>query len=199
MDQAFDNSYDASSDATKLLMEISSGKEEAFNELLLLVYGQLRHLAAAKLAGERAGHTLQATALVHEAYIRLVGRESKQWKNSRHFFCAAADAMRKILIDSARRKMRSKRGGGTQRIDLDAVQFAVDATPETLMVVDEAIRAFSVQDPRKAELVRLRYFAGLSLRDAAESLGISVTTAGRHWAYARAWLYRFIVRERNVS
>ena len=199
MEQVSDSSRGDSSDATQLLMEISSGKEEAFNELLQLVYGQLRHLAASRLAAAPGEHTLQATALVHEAYIQLLGDASKQWKNSRHFFCAAAEAMRKILMDAARQKMRLKNMGKAQCIDLDSVQLAVDATPETLMVVDEAIKAFSIHDPRKAELVRLRYFAGLSLRDAAESLGISVTTAGRHWAYARAWLYRFIVRERSAS
>lgn len=152
-----------------------------------LIYGELRKLAAAKIAGEPAGQTLQATALVHEAYIRLVDVEYiQQWKSRGHFFSAAAEAMRRILIDSARRRQSQKRGAGWVRADLDAL-----AAPERdvdLLALDEALQKLAVSDPQKAKLVELRYFAGLTNDEAAEVLGISPTTADRHWAYARAWL-----------
>ena len=175
------------SDVTRILSQIESGDPSAAEQLLPLVYDALRKLAAAKLAQEKPGHTLQATALVHEAYLRLVGAERLQpFKDRSHFFAAAAQAMRRILIDSARRKLTQKRGGGIERQPLDAV-----AAPEPdtdLLALDEALDKLAVTDPLKARLVELRYFAGLTGEQAAEVLGISPTTADRHWAYTRAWL-----------
>ncbi|HMN96290.1 MAG TPA: sigma-70 family RNA polymerase sigma factor [Phycisphaerales bacterium] len=187
------------SEITKLLHAIDGGDPRASSELLPLVYRELRALAAQRMRSERSGHTLQATVLVHEAYIRLVqptganagegdvGGASK-WDGRRHFFAAAAEAMRRILIDHARAKGASKRGGGARRISLDAM-VEVSLAPETVLDLDAALGRFAAEEPEKAELVKLRFFGGLTLPQAAEMLGISRATASRHWAYARAWLF----------
>jgi RNA polymerase sigma factor (TIGR02999 family) len=158
--------------------------------LLPLVYDELRRLAAAHLAGERPGHTLQATALVHEAYLRLVGsKDAPCWSGNGHFFAAAAEAMRRILVEHARKKARGKRGGGLSRIDVDAAGLVTAVTPDQLLAVDEALGRLAEEDPTAAQLVRLRYFAGLSVQDAGRAIGVPSTTAYRHWNYARAWLH----------
>jgi RNA polymerase sigma factor (TIGR02999 family) len=172
---------------TRVLSAIKQGDPNAAEQLLPLVYDELHKLAAQKLAREKPGQTLQPTALVHEAYLRLVGGDkAPAFKDRGHFFAAAAAAMRRILVDNARRKLTQKRGGGRQRQPLEAV-----AAPEPdaeLLALDEALQKFAVADPAKARLVELRYFGGLTGEQAAEVLGISPTTADRHWAYARAWL-----------
>jgi RNA polymerase sigma factor (TIGR02999 family) len=181
------------SDVTQILSAIERGDPSAAEQLLPLVYDELRRLAAEKLAQEKPGQTLEATALVHEAYLRLVDvKEAQPWDSRGHFFAAAAEAMRRILIDQARRKHSRKRGGGLQRVELDP--GALLAAPEVeaaedLLALDEALQQFEGEDPDKARLVKLRYFAGLSLAEAAEALGISAATAKRHWVYARSWLY----------
>ena len=166
----------------------------AASELLPLVYEELRRLAANKLANEAPGQTLQTTALVHEAWLSLAGKADSQWKNRAHFLAAAADAMRHILIDNARRKQRLRHGGGLQRVNLEQVEIAVATDDQTLLRVDEALTKFAAEEPVKAQLVKLRYFAGLTGEQAAAVLGISPTTADRHWAYARAWLQAEIKR-----
>ena len=174
-------------DVTHILSRIDSGDPSAAEQLLPLIYDELRRLAAAKLAQEKPGQTLQATALVHEAYLRLVGAaEPPSYNDRRHFFAAAATAMRHILIDSARRKLTSKRGGDFERQPLEAV--AAPEPDEQLLDLDEALRRLAAKDPIKAQLVELRYFVGMTADEAAEVLGISPTTADRYWAYARAWL-----------
>ena len=157
-----------------------------------MVYEELRLLAAQKLSHEPPGQTLQATALVHEAYIRLTGNNIQSWQSRRHFFAAAAEAMRRILVDNARRKMSQKHGGGHQRIDLDNVAATIDEKPNELLALDEALTKLTADDSTKAELVKLRYFAGLSIDQAAQALGISRATAVRHWSFARAWLFNEI-------
>jgi RNA polymerase sigma factor (TIGR02999 family) len=184
------------SDVTRLLDAVERGEPKAAEDLLPLVYEELRQLAGAKMASQPPGQTLQATALVHEAYLRLVGTQARRYENSRHFLAASAEAMRHILIDTARRKQRLKRGGEWKRLDLDEVQVATEAPPDELLAVDEALTEFAQQDPAKAELVRLRFYAGLSLTQAAEILGLSVATAKRSWAFSRAWLYRHLTRAR---
>jgi RNA polymerase sigma factor (TIGR02999 family) len=164
--------------------------------LLPLVYEELRRLAVNKLANEAPGQTLQTTALVHEAWLSLAGKADSQWKDRAHFLAAAADAMRHILIDNARRKQRVRHGGGLQRVNLDQVEIAVTTDEQTLLRVDEALTKFAAEEPIKAELVKLRYFAGLSIPEAAEALGISESTAKRAWAYARAWLYQELREDR---
>ena len=177
-------------DVTRILTAIEQGDGKVAEQLLPLVYDELRRLAAQKLAQEKPGQTLDATALVHEAYIRLVDTERvRHWNSRGHFFAAAAEAMRRILLNRARDKHRLKRGGGRQRIDLESVQVAVDAASDDLIALDEALDALAAEDPTCAELVKLRFYAGLSLGEAAESLGIARRTADRYWAYARAWLY----------
>jgi RNA polymerase sigma factor (TIGR02999 family) len=172
---------------TRILSAIEQGEPQAAGELLPLVYDELRKLAAQKLRLEKPGQTLDGTALVHEAFLKLVqSDESKQYKDRQHFFAAAATAMRRILIDNARRKMTEKHGGGLKRKPLD--QVAARQPDDELLAVDAALRKLAESDPAKARLVELRYFAGLSGEEAAEVLGISPTTADRHWAYARAWL-----------
>jgi RNA polymerase sigma factor (TIGR02999 family) len=158
-------------------------------DVLPLVYEELRRLAAHKLANEAPGHTLQTTALVHEAWLHLGGKDDPRWQNHAHFLAAAAEAMRHILIDRARRKRRVRHGGGLTRVNLGDVNLAAATDEETLLRVDEALTRFAAQDPVKAELVKLRYFAGLSVPEAARALGMSESTAKRAWAYARAWLY----------
>jgi RNA polymerase sigma factor (TIGR02999 family) len=177
------------SDVTQVLSQIESGDPSAAGQLLPLVYEQLRSLAAAKLAEEKPGQTLQATALVHEAYLRLVDVETAQRWNSRgHFFAAAAEAMRRILIDQARRKKSHKRGGKGRRVSLDIADIGL-ATPEIeLLDIDEALNRLAAEDPDAARLIQLRYFAGLSIEDAAELVGISRTSAYEHWSYARVRL-----------
>jgi RNA polymerase sigma factor (TIGR02999 family) len=174
---------------TRLLDAVEAGDPKAAAELLPLVYDELRALAAARLAEEKPGQTLQATALVHEAYLRLVGgRAPKKWNGQKHFFAAAAEAMRHVLVDRARQKSRAKRGGGRPRVELDDDLPAASAEPERLLALDEALTRLGAQDPEAAGLINLRYFGGLSVEDAAEALGISRAGAYRHWAFARAWL-----------
>ena len=177
-------------DVTQLLDAAAAGDPKAAADLLPLVYDELRKLAAARMADEAPGQTLQATALVHEAYLRLVGTDaSPRWDNRGHFFAAAAEAMRRILVDQARRKQAGKHGGGLARRELDHVEIATPEPNADLLALDEALARFEAVDPAKATLVKLRYFAGLSIPQAALALGISGTTADRHWAYARAWLH----------
>jgi RNA polymerase sigma factor (TIGR02999 family) len=180
-------------EVTQVLGRIEAGDPHAAEELLSLVYDELRSLAAARLAQERPGHTLQGTALVHEAYLRLVGgQQSQTWDGRGHFFAAAAEAMRRILVDSARRKRRLKRGGEQARQELDGVEIALPEIPEDVLALNEALTRLAATDPAAAELVQLRFFAGLPLVEAASMLGISSRTADRLWAYARAWLHREI-------
>jgi RNA polymerase sigma factor (TIGR02999 family) len=180
------------SEVTRILTAIEQGDGHAAGELLPLVYDELRHLAAQQLAGEGPGQTLQPTALVHEAFLRLVAcplrqqGEEPHWNGRSHFFAAAAEAMRRLLIDNARRKQAQKRGGGRKREGLDAV--AAPEPDDELLALDEALEQLAAKDPQKARLVELRYFAGLTGEQAAQVLGISAATADRHWAYARAWL-----------
>jgi len=177
------------SDVTRILQAIEQGDTKATDELLPIVYEELRLLAAQKLAREPPGQTLQATALVHEAYLRLLGDEGQTWQNRGHFFGAAAEAMRRILIENARRKQRLKRGGDYQRVDLDDIGVTVFGSCDDLLALDEALQKFAQKDPVKAELVKLRFFAGLTNEQAAKVLGISHNTADRYWAYARSWLH----------
>jgi RNA polymerase sigma factor (TIGR02999 family) len=174
---------------TSVLSAIEEGDPKAPEQLLPLVYEELRKLAAQRLARESPGQTLQATALVHEAYLRLVGPETTSWNGRGHFFAAAAEAMRRILIEQARRKRTEKHGGNLERIELDGVDLPETAPSEDILAVDEAIFRLAAEDPTKAELVKLRYFGGLSVEDAGRVLGISRATADRYWAYARVWLY----------
>ena len=184
------------SDVTRILSAIEQGDGQAAEQLLPLVYNELRKLAAAKLANEKPGQTLQATALVHEAYMRLVDSEhQEQWNSRGHFFAAAAEAMRRILVEQARRKQRVKRGGRLDRQDLHEAEIAAPEIKHDLVALDEALDELVEADRGKFELVRLRFFAGLTIEQAAEVLGISASTADRHWAYARAWLYRRITKD----
>ncbi len=176
-------------DVTQILSQIESGDPSAAEQLLPLVYDELRKLAAAKLAHEKPGQTLQATALVHDAYIRLVDVEKAQhWDSRGHFFAAAAEAMRRILVENARRKLRIKRGGEQKRVDLESADLATHLPPDELLLLNDSIDALAAHDAVGAELVKVRYFIGLSVEDAADTLGIPRTTAYRHWTYARAWL-----------
>jgi RNA polymerase sigma factor (TIGR02999 family) len=182
-------------DVTRILNALDQGDPHAAEKLLPLVYDELRKLAARKLAREDPGQTLEATALVHEAYLRLVGGDTDQhWQGRAHFFGAAAEAMRRILIDSARRKQAEKHGGGWRRQELLEAELAIDSTGSQLFAVDEAISQLAGREPEIARLVKLRFFAGLSLPEAADCLGISERTAYRHWAFARAWLRRELDR-----
>ena len=177
-------------DVTQILAEIEQGNAAAADQLLPLVYDELRKLAAAKLTQENPGQTLQATALVHEAYLRLVDASyTPEWNGRGHFFAAAAEAMRRILIERARRKHRLKHGGGRRKLTLDSIQLALDTPAEELIEIDEAISALAEQYPEETQLVKLRYFGGLSMADSAQALGISRRTADRRWAFARAWLF----------
>ena len=178
------------SEVTRILSAIEQGDPQAAEKLLPLVYHEFRRLAAGKLAHEKPGQTLQATALVHEAYIRLVDTDKAQHWNSRgHFFAAAAEAMRRILIENARRKRRPKHGGDRKRVDLDEACGVVESPADDLLALDEALTRLAAEDPAKAELVKLRYFAGLTIPQAAGVLGISLATAERYWTFARVWLY----------
>jgi len=181
------------SEVTRVLSAVEAGDPSAAAELLPLVYDELRKLAAARLADEKPGQTLQATALVHEAYLRLVdGDRARRWESRAHFFAAAAEAMRRLLIDQARRKRRPKHGGGRTRVSLDEALCLGETPDDDLLALDEALQRFAREEPAKAELVKLHYFAGLSLEEAGRALGVSHRTAKRHWAYARAWLYAAI-------
>ena len=177
-------------EVTRILSQIEQGDPSAAEQLLPLVYEELRKLAAAKMAQEKPGQTLQATALVHDAYLRLVDVEKAQhWDSRGHFFAAAAEAMRRILVENARRKQRLKHGGGRERLDLDEVEAVAEAPADDLLALDEALARLERREPSKANVVKLRYFAGMSVEEAATVLGISYATAKRHWAYARAWLF----------
>jgi RNA polymerase sigma factor (TIGR02999 family) len=186
------------SDVTQILCAIDQGDAKAAEQLLPLVYDELRKLAAQKLAKEAPGQTLEATALVHEAYVRLVdGAKAQSWNGRRHFFAAAAEAMRRILVDNARRKHSTKHGG-CRRVDLkSAATLAAEPGPDVLDL-DETLTLLAREDPAKAELVKLRFFAGLSIAQAAEVLGISRDTASRHWAYAKVWLYTALTGEAEL-
>src|SRR4051812_43969659 len=179
------------SDVTHILAAIERGDPEAAEALLPLVYEELRTLAAQRLAQEKPGQTLQATALVHEAYLRLVGEDGRLgWNGRGHFFGAAAEAMRRILVESARRRGRARHGGGRRTVSLDQLDLAADEASQAILELDEALDRLAAEEPSVAELVKLRYFAGLTSAQAAEALGISVRTANRDWAYARAWLFQ---------
>lgn len=184
-------------DVTRILDALGRGDVRATDELLVAVYQELRRLAAVRLSQEPPGHTLQATALVHEAYIRLVSVEDQNWENRGHFFAAAAEAMRRILIERARHKQRDKHGGNRHRIDLDDATLAIEGPSDDIVAVDEALAKLAREEPVVAELVKMRYFAGLRLDEIAGILGISDRTADRYWAYARAWLHREITRDRT--
>lgn len=186
-------------DVTRILNAIEQGDAKAADELLPLVYEELRLLAAQKLSHEQPGQTLQATALVHEAYVRLVGSHDPNWEGRRHFFAAAAEAMRRILIENARRKQSLKHGGGHRRVDLDNIDIAADGPSEELLALDEALDRLAKIDRMKADLVKLRYFAGLTGKQAAKTLGIALSTADEHWAYAKAWLRADIIAQHGKS
>lgn len=183
------------SEVTQILRAIEQGDEKATDGLFPLVYKELRQMAAQKLVRERPGQTLQATALVHEAYIRLLGKEVPNFKCRNHFFGAAAEAMRRILVDTARSKKRLKRGGGHQRIELNDACVAVESSPDALLILDEALTQLSQVDAEAAKLIQLSFYGGLSLEQSAEVLGVSLRTAYRLWAFARAWLYDNVVSE----
>ena len=178
-------------EVTQILSQIEQGDPSAAEQLLPFVYDELRRLASARLAQEKPGQTLQATALVHEAYLRLVDVDTAQhWDSRRHFFSAAAESMRRILVEKARRKGRLKRGGNLDRVPLDQVEIKVETSKLDLLALDEALAKLVSESPERAEIVRLRFFAGLSHEEVAELLGVSVVTVKRHWRYARAWLLR---------
>ena len=180
----------AMSDVTLLLSAIDAGDPRAGDQLLPLVYAELRKLAADKMAQEQAGQTLQATALVHEAWLRLGGMESPQaWNGRGHFFGTAAEAMRRILVDRARKKGRIRHGGTLERVDLEHVTIATEDSDDTVLAIHEALEKLALASPQEAEIVKLRYFAGMEHQEIADALGISEPTVRRHWAYARSWLY----------
>jgi RNA polymerase sigma factor (TIGR02999 family) len=179
------------SEVTRLLSAIEQGDPQAAEQLLPLVYDELRQLAAAKLAQEKPGQTLEATALVHEAYVRLVDVDKAQHWNSRgHFFAAAAEAVRRILVENARRKHRIRHGGGRKRLDLDRLELADEGPGEGILALDEALERLAAEECTVAEVVKLRYFSRFTIEQTAAALGIAVRTANRHWAYAKAWLYQ---------
>jgi len=187
-------------EVTRILSAIEQGDTHAAEQLLPLVYDELRQLAGQKLAQEKPGQTLQATGLVHEAYVRLVDVESVQhWDSRGHFFAAAAEAMRRILIEAARRKGRQKRGGAMQRVDLDSADLACTVAPDELLIIDDALNKLAAEDPEAAQLVKLRYFAGMSVEDAAQVAGLARSSAYEHWAYARAWLHFELYGTRDPS
>ncbi|HRZ45983.1 MAG TPA: sigma-70 family RNA polymerase sigma factor [Candidatus Paceibacterota bacterium] len=187
------------SDVTRILAAIQDGHARAAEELLPLVYEELRQLAAHKLAQERPGQTLQATALVHEAWLRLVREEDRKWHDSKHFFCAAATAMRRILIDNARRKKSPKHGGGLDRVSLDDVVAPVPVRSEELLALDEALEKLAAEDPDAARLVDLRCFAGLGHQEAAQIMGLTRREADGLWAYARAWLFEALRKDAGAN
>jgi len=180
------------SNVTRILTDIEHGNAKATDELLPIVYNELRRLAAYKMSNELAGHTLQPTALVHEAWLKLVDSPAQSWQNRAHFFGAAAEAMRRILIARARRKLTQRRGAGAAHFDFDELEIASPAPDDQLLALNDALDRFAALEPQQAELVKLRYFVGLKIDEAAEVLGISEATAKRWWAYARAWLFHEI-------
>jgi RNA polymerase sigma factor (TIGR02999 family) len=179
-------------DITRVLQQMGDGTSAASEELLPLVYDELRRLAGIRMARESAGQTLQPTALVHEAWLQLVGSGARNWQNRAHFFGAAADAMRRILIDKARRKSRLKHGGGQSRLNIDAVELAQTTPDDNLLLINEAVEALGKEDPEQARVVVLKFFAGLTNEEAAESLGVSERTARRQWECAKAWIFQWI-------
>jgi RNA polymerase sigma factor (TIGR02999 family) len=183
------------SEVTQLLSALDQGDPHAAGRLLPLVYDELRRLAAARLAREKPGQTLQATALVHEAYLRLVGTDDRHWDGRGHFFAAAAEAMRRILVEKARHKKRHRHGGGRQRVELEVAESLGQAPSEDLLALDEALTRLTAHDPLKAEVVKLRFFAGLTMPEVAQALDLSLTTAERYWTYARTWLYAELADE----
>jgi RNA polymerase sigma factor (TIGR02999 family) len=185
------------SDVTQILERAQKGDDKAAEELLPLIYDELRRLAAARLAQERPGQTLQATALVHEAWLRLAGQE--RWQGRRHFFAAAAEAMRRILVENARRKRRVKHGGQLERVDIAEIDLVSPMPDEEFLALDAALTKFGQVNPKAAELVRLCFFTGLTQAEAGEQLGISTATAERTWAFARAWLFREMKKELNPT
>jgi len=185
------------SDVTRILEAAQNGDPTAAEQLLPLVYEELRRLAAHKMANEAAGQTLQPTALVHEAWLRLVGNQEQQWNGRAHFFGAAAEAMRRILIENARRKGAQRHGGGQVKLDIQEIEIATAPKDDELLAVSDALEKFAVRDKQKAELVKLRYFVGLTTEEAAQVLGISVPTADRWWNFSRAWLYEEIERQQR--
>jgi len=182
-------------DVTQLLSAIDSGDPKAAEELLPLVYDELRRLAAHKMTNERPGQTLQATALVHEAWLRVAGSDRQQWRGRGHFFSAAAEAMRRILVDNARRKHRIRHGGGLERVPLDAIDLPIAQNDEKCLRVNEYLEQLGKEDPQKAEIVKLRVFAGLGVAEIAALLGCSGKTVQRHWNFAKAWLSREMRRD----
>lgn len=184
------------SEVTRILNSIGNGDPKAAEELLPLVYGELRKLAAQKMAAEKSGQTLQPTALVHEAWLRLSGNDDQSWDNSGHFFKAAAESMRRILIENARRKQRQRHGGGLGRLNLDDVKIAINADDDSVLALNDALEKLADLDSVKAELVKLRFFAGMSNEEAAQALGLSVTTVKRYWTFTRAWLFQQITEQR---
>jgi RNA polymerase sigma factor (TIGR02999 family) len=187
-------------DVTRILADMEQGDPRAAEQLLPLVYDELRQLAARKLAHEKPGQTLQATALVHEAYLRLVNTNRVQsWDSRGHFFAAAAEAMRRLLVEQARRKGRRKRGGDLVRVDLDDLEVQTHAPSDDVIALDEALSRLAQKHPQKAELVKLRYFAGCTVPEAAQLLGVSTATADRYWTYARAWLFREMTLEKEAE
>jgi len=177
------------SDVTQILHRVEQGDSQAAAELLPLVYDELRKLAAQKMSLQPPGQTLQATALVHEAYLRLVGNEEKRWESRRHFFCAAAEAMRHILIDRARRRQRMRHGENAPKVDLDEIQIAAPAKEEIVLQLNDALEELNQRSPEQAEIVKLRFFAGFTEAEIAEMLGLSERSVQREWSYAKAWLF----------
>ena len=185
----------ANSDITRILRAMKTNRDEATDELLPIVYDELRELAKRKLKNERSGHTLQPTALVHEAYLRLVGSDDDDWENRAHFFGAAAEAMRRILIDRARSKKSQKKGGEAKLVSFDGLTEISTGKAKELLALDDALDELAELDKGKADLVKLRFFVGFNMEEAAQALGISIRTAERMWAYSRAWLHRQMNRE----
>jgi RNA polymerase sigma factor (TIGR02999 family) len=177
---------------TQVLQAVGRGDGGASEELLPLVYDELRRLAAARMAQELSGQTLQPTALVHEAWLRMVGKGDRRWQNRAHFFAAAAEAMRRILIESARRKSRLKRGGGQSRVNIDELELAATTPDDKILLIDEALERLQAEDPGKARVVVMKFFGGLTSQEVAESLGVTERTVERQWAFAKAWLFRSI-------
>jgi RNA polymerase sigma factor (TIGR02999 family) len=180
------------SEITQVLQAIGRGEGRASEELLPLVYQELRRLAAARMAQEAAGQTLQPTAVVHEAWLRLVADGDRTWENRAHFFGAAAEAMRRILIENARRKSRLKRGGGLSRLDIDGLDLAAATPDDKVLLINEALETLQTEDPEKARIVVLKFFGGLTNQEVAENLGVTERTVERQWAYAKAWIFRSI-------
>jgi len=184
---------DSQHEVTQLLLDWSDGDGQAFDKLLPLVYDELRYLAGAYLNRERADHTLQTTALVHEAYLKLVDQRSVNWQNRGHFFAIAAQAMRRVLLDSARRRSAVKRGSGGQKLSLDdAATVSIETSDENLIALDKALNELATFDPQQSRLIEMRYFGGMTIEETAEALGLSPATVKREWALARAWLYKSI-------